>query len=241
LRRAAEDAKNLKDGGVDGILVENYSDVPFKPTRVDPQTIVTIGLAVKDVANVTGLPVGVNVLRNDAMSAVAIACVTGARFVRVNVYTEAMLTDQGIINPCAHEVLRYRKSLGADVRIFADVHVKHAAPLISRPIEEVARDSVERAMADVLVLTGTRTGIQPDIENFVKVKKAVPTTPILAGSGVNETNLAEILRFSHGAIVGTSLKIDGVTTNPVDIDRVRALMRAARNRAEPPERRENWV
>ena len=228
LRRAVEDARALKDGGVDGVIVENYGDTPFKPTRVDPQTIATIAIAVKEVADAADLPIGVNVLRNDALSAMAIAHATGARFIRVNVYIETMVTDQGIIDACAHEVLRYRKALDADIKIFADVHVKHAVPLVPRAIEEVAMGSVERGMADALIVTGPRTGARVELEDLVKVKGAVPDTPVLAGSGVDKTNVLEILERCDGAIVGTGLKVDGVTTNPVDGRRVTELMQNVR-------------
>lgn len=228
LRRAVEDARALKDGGIDGIIVENYGDIPFKPTRVDPETIATIALAVKKVTSAVDLPVGVNVLRNDALSAMAIAHVTGSRFIRVNVYIETMVTDQGVIEACAHEVLRRRKALNADIKIFADVHVKHAAPLVPRAIEEVARDSVERGMADALIVTGPRTGAGVELEDLVKVKGAAPDTPVLAGSGVDKTSVLEILERCDGAIVGTSLKVDGVTTNPVDGRRVTELMQIVR-------------
>jgi len=228
LRMAVEDARALKDGGADGIIIENYGDVPFKPTRVDPHTVATIALAVKEVSDAVDLPIGVNVLRNDALSAMAIAYTTDARFIRVNVYIETMVTDQGIIDACAHEVLRYRKVLGADIKIFADVHVKHAAPLVPRPIEEVAKDSVERGMADALIVTGPRTGAGVELEDLIKVKGAVPNTPVFTGSGVDKTNVLEILKRCDGAIVGTSLKIDGVTTNPVDERRVMELMQIVR-------------
>jgi len=228
LRMAMEDARALKNGGADGIIVENYGDVPFKPTRVDPHTVATIALAVKEVSDAVDLPIGVNVLRNDALSAMAIAHTTGARFIRVNVYIETMVTDQGIIDACAHEVLRYRKALDADIKIFADIHVKHAAPLVPRAIEEVAMDSVQRGMADALIITGPRTGAGIEPDDLIKVKRAAPDTPIFAGSGVDKTNVVEILERCDGAIVGTCLKVDGVTTNPVDRRRVTELMQIVR-------------
>jgi len=228
LCRAVGDARALGGGGIDGIIVENYGDAPFEPTRVEPQTIAAIALAVKEVADAVELPIGVNVLRNDALGAMAIANVTGARFVRINVYIETMVTDQGIIDAPAHEVLRYKKAQDADIKIFADVHVKHAVPLVPRAIDEVALDATERGMADALIITGPRTGAGVNLEDLVKVKGAVPDAPVLAGSGVNATNVLEVLKRCDGAIVGTDLKVKGVTENPVDQRRVMGLMEAVR-------------
>lgn len=227
LDRAIKDTKALEKGGIDGILIENFGDAPFKPTSVNLETLASMTLAVKEVSEATDLPIGVNVLRNDAKSALAIAYATNARFIRVNVYTEAMITDQGIINSCAHEVQRYRRGLGAEnVKIFADIHGKHAQPLARRPIEEVAKDAAYRGLADALIVTGPRTGVKPSINDVTQVKEAVPDKPVLVGSGVNKENAKEFLRYADGAIVGTSLKVDSVTTNPVSESSVMELMKA---------------
>lgn len=227
LDRAVKDAKALEKGGINGILVENFGDAPYKPTSVDRETLASMTLAVKEVSEATNLPIGVNVLRNDAKSALAIAHATNAHFIRVNVYTEAMITDQGIINACAHEVQRYRRGLEAEnVKIFADIHGKHAQPLARRSIEEVAKDAAYRGLADALIVTGPRTGAKPSIDDVTKVKKAVPDKPVLVGSGVNKENANGFLKHADGAIVGTSLKIDSVTTNPISESSVMELMRA---------------
>jgi len=227
LDRAIKDAKTLEKGGINGILVENFGDAPYKPTSVDRETLAPMTLAVKEVSEATNLPIGVNVLRNDAKSALAIAYATNAHFIRVNVYTEAMITDQGIINACAHEIQRYRKQLSAEnIKIFADIHVKHAHPLMHRPVEETARDAAYRGLADALIVTGPRTGVEPSIDDVIKVKKAVPDKPVLVGSGVNKENVKEFLKHADGAIVGTSLKVDSVTSNPVNEGSVREFMKA---------------
>jgi len=202
--------------------------MPFKPTHVDPQTIAAIAIAVKEIVDSIDLPIGVNILRNDAMGAMAIASVTGAQFIRINVYMETMVTDQGIINACAHELVRYRKALGVDIKILADIHVKHAISIVPRAIEEVAMDSAERGMADGLIITGLRTGAEVDLKEIAKVKGAVPDTPIFAGSGVNATNVMEVLERCDGAIVGTDFKVEGKAENPVDKRRVKKLMEFVR-------------
>lgn len=229
LERAVQDAQALEAGGVDGLIVENLGDIPYYKTKVPPETISAMAAAVRSVIDEVEVPVGVNVLRNDAKAALAVACACGGKFIRVNVFTDAMVTDQGIIEACAPELLRYRRHLGVEeIKIFADVHVKHAAPLVPRSIEEAAKDSVERGMADALIVTGPRTGTKIDLEDLVKVKKAVPGTPVLAGSGVDKTNVLEILGRCDGAIVGTGLKVDGITANPVDRQRVMEFIQIVR-------------
>lgn len=227
LRRAVEDARALETGGMDAVLVENFFDAPFYKTRVPAPTIAAMTRAVQAVREAVALPIGVNVLRNDAPAAVAIACVCGAQFIRCNVYVGAAVTDQGIIEGATRETVEMRRRLGADVWIWADVGVKHAAPLGDTPLEQQAQDAVERGLADALIVTGTATGQETPVERVRAVKAAVPSTPVLVGSGLNARNVGEFLAIADGAIVGSSLKAGGDIAAPVDVERVRALVRAA--------------
>jgi membrane complex biogenesis BtpA family protein len=225
------DARALLEAGFDALVVENFGDAPFFPERVEPHTVAALALLVREVrALAGGRPVGVNVLRNDARAAVGIAAAAGARFVRVNVHTGAMVTDQGVLEGKAHETLRYRKLLGADVAIFADVLVKHAAPLAPVEIEIAARDAFRRGGADALIVTGPETGAAADADRIARVREAVPEAPVLAGSGVTAENVAALVVSAHGAIVGTWVKESGAIERPVDAARARALV-AARDRA----------
>src|SRR5436305_9160046 len=91
---ALADARALRDGGADGLVFENFGDRPFFKDRVEARTVAAMTRVIIDVTQEVGIPFGVNVLRNDAASALAIAAATGAAFIRVNVHTGAMLTDQ---------------------------------------------------------------------------------------------------------------------------------------------------
>jgi membrane complex biogenesis BtpA family protein len=224
LKRAAGDAQALAAEGIDGLIVENFGDAPFSKGRVRAHTVSAMTLAVEAVRHVVDIPAGVNVLRNDSMSALAIASTTGAQFIRVNVHTGAMITDQGVIEGLAHESLRYRKELGTSTRIFADVLVKHAAPLGRQTLEQAARDTAHRGLADAIIVTGGETGQPAEMDDVSRAKEAVPDFPVLVGSGVHEGNVARLLSTADGVIVGTSLKEGGVTTNPVDKARVAAFM-----------------
>jgi membrane complex biogenesis BtpA family protein len=224
LERAVADANALEGGGIDGLIVENFGDVPFCKGRVEAQTVSAMTLAGAAVRDAVSIPVGVNVLRNDARSAMAIASVIGADFIRVNVHVGAMVTDQGIVEGNAQDTMRYRRELGADVKVFADVLVKHAAPLGDQTIEQVARDTAYRGLADALIVTGSGTGEPTDLEDVVRTREAVPEVPVLVGSGVHDGNVAELLSLADGVIVGTGLKEGGITTNRVDKAVVAKLM-----------------
>jgi membrane complex biogenesis BtpA family protein len=224
---ALRDAKALQKGGIDALLIENYGDLPFKPAPTDPETVASMTAIGQEVSKQVDLPIGVNVLRNGAIAALAIANVIRARFIRVNVFAESLLTDQGIIDACAHDLIRFRKQLGAlDVAVFADVRSKHAAPLSSRPVEESARDAAYRGMADALIVTGPRTGAEPDKDQLHRIRVSVPDKRILIGSGLTKQNAVKLLREADGAIVGTHLKENGIIEKSVDESRVKELVRA---------------
>jgi uncharacterized protein len=227
LTRAEEDARALAEGGADAIMIENFFDAPFAKDTVPPHTIAALTRAVWHVREAVGpsLPLGVNVLRNDARAAIAIAHVCQAQFVRINVFVGAAVTDQGIIEGAARTAVLYRRELGADVALFADVFVKHAAQIgEGMTIEDAAKDAVERGLADALIVSGTATGAPTDTETVRRVTQAVPGTPILIGSGMTaETASALLAAGASGGIVGTGLKQGGLVSNPVDIERVQWL------------------
>jgi membrane complex biogenesis BtpA family protein len=234
LERAQQEALALSSGGVHGIIVENFFDAPFTKNNLDPVTAIALSHCVKKVSNICSLPIGVNALRNDGMNAMAIAATSGAKFIRVNVYTGAMLTDQGLIEGQAHEILMYRRALMAEnsVKIFADVMVKHAEPLSANSnIVHMAKDTVERGLADAIVISGAATGHEPNLEDLATVRTALTNTPIFIGSGSSTENIKTLLNYADGSIVASSLKRQGKLENPVDIDRVRSFVNAANQNA----------
>ena len=220
------DAEALTSGGVDGLIIENFGDVPFYPSKVPPHTVAFMTAIGLEVAKAFPLPLGINVLRNDARSALAIATAIGAAFIRVNIFTGARVTDQGLIEGEAHRVLRYRKILGSSVLVFADVAVKHSAPLAAFELADEVRDTVSRGRADAVIVSGSGTGQETRLEDVKAAKGAAGETPVLVGSGVNPENVRAVLGYADGLIVGTALKRDGITTAPVDPARVRDFMRA---------------
>ena len=216
-------------GGIDAVIFENFGDVPFLSGPVPPETIAAMAVVIESVANSVEVPFGVNVLRNDPIAALALAYATGGEFIRANVHTGVMVTDQGIIEGRAEDTVRRRSALAAPVKFLADVLVKHAVPLGEQDIRDAAKAAVHRGMADALIVTGPFTGEEADLSDVKAVKEVVPQgTPVLVGSGVTDGNIGTYLEWADGVIVGTSLKRDGIVSNPVDQARVARLVSAGR-------------
>ena len=235
LHRATADARALAEGGVDAILVENYGDAPFFKDRVEPVTVAAMTRAVSAVARsveelgrTEPLPMGVNVLRNDAEAALSIAAATGASFIRVNIHTGGMHTDQGWIEGRAAETVRLRESVAPEVAILADVHVKHAVPPVGERMESAAADAWHRGLADALIVTGSATGESADPGRLEAVRNAVPEAPLIVGSGVTRETVRAILANGHAVIVGSALQRHGTAGGVVEVARVRDLVGAVR-------------
>ncbi len=230
LAAALADARALRDGGVDGLVVENHGDLPFaKPDEIGMETVAAMAALVGPIAAEAGLPVGINVLANGAIPALAVAKATGARFVRVNQWVNAYVANEGFVEGPAARALRYRAAIkGDEIKIFADVHVKHGAHAIvaDRTLAEMTRDAVFFD-ADVLIATGQRTGDAAALAELAEIKRATDLG-VLVGSGLRPDNVAEILAVADGAIVGSALKREGVWWNPVDPVRVAAFMAEVR-------------
>jgi len=225
IKSAVADAVAYERGGAHAIFIENFGDVPFTKSNVAPETIAAMTAAGCAVRAAVKLPIGFNVLRNDARAALALCAACGGDFIRVNVHSGAMLTDQGIIEGDAYHTLRYRESVAPGAQIFADVHVKHAVPLGDWSLEDAASDTAERGLADALIVSGVGTGKAADLDDVKRVRAACPHAKILLGSGVNLENVNSFLEVADGVIVGSSLKRDGKLANPVDAKRVAALVK----------------
>ena len=228
IQLAVTDAVAYERGGAHAVFIENFGDVPFTKASVAPETVAAMTAAGCAVCAAVKLPVGFNVLRNDACAALALCAACDGNFIRVNVHTGAMLTDQGLIEGDAYHTLRYRDRIRPGAEIFADVHVKHAVPLGDWSIEDSAHDTLERGLADALIISGVGTGQAADLADVERVRQACPKAKLLLGSGVTLANVQDYLRHADGVIVGSSLKRAGKLANPVDARRVAALVKAMR-------------
>jgi uncharacterized protein len=208
LEGALADARAIALGGCDGLVIENFGDRPFAKGRVEPETVAAMTRVVCEIVREVRLPFGINVLRNDALSALGIAAATGAAFIRVNIHSGAMVTDQGIIEGDAYTTLRKRAELAPDVLIFADFLVKHATPLG----ELSAKDLRFRGLADALIITGSQTGVAPHPARLAALREPLPDAPLLVGSGLTAANAGQFDADgadADGAIVGTSIQAGG--------------------------------
>lgn len=227
IERAVRDAQRMDAAGFAAVMVENFGDVPFFSDDVPAETVAALTRLVAETRLATQLPVGVNVLRNDGRAALGIAAATGAHFVRVNVHTGSMWTDQGLITGRAAETLRLRSAIAPNVAILADVHVKHAVAPVGSTIEQSASDAWHRGLADALIATGTGTGASTAIEDILAIRRAVPDATIIAGSGVTAATVTETLSVADAVIVGTAIMRDGAAGSGVDADRARVFSEAA--------------
>lgn len=230
-RFAVEEARGYREGGFHGVIVENAWDLPFaKPEDLGFETAACMAVMADHVREHVGLPVGVNVLANGAVCAVAAAQAGQASFIRVNQWVNAYIANEGLLDGASPEATRYRARLRADdVKVFADVHVKHGSHSIvaDRTLEEQTEDA-EFFDADVLIATGSRTGGQTPLEEVRGIKNATQL-PVVIGSGMNAANAAELLAACDGAIIASSLKENERWWGRVDSVKVKAFAQQARS------------
>lgn len=230
---AVEEAKALVDGGVDAVLVENFNDFPYTINNTPQPTIIALSVIAYEVKQHVNVPVGVNVLLNDAINEFYIAWTLGLDFIRVEGFVDTAFSDAGVVYPvCAH-LLRLRSEYkGENIVILADVQGKHTSVFPQRSLIDSVRDAFERGRADAVVLTGERTGEPINYITLRNVREFLPKARIFLGSGLTPETVGELLAIADGGIVGTYFKKDGCVYNPVDVARVRKFMRVVKDLRE---------
>ena len=223
IRRIRDDVKNLQDGGVDYIMFCNENDRPYR-LKADYTTVAVIGRTIGEISKEIKVPFGIDVLW-DPIAAISLAKATGASFIR-EIVTGTYVSDMGLWNTNVGELYRYRKLIDAgNIAIFFNISAEFAYSLDRRPLEEIAKSVVFSSLADVILVSGPKTGVSPSLEMIRKVKEGVKDVPVFVNTGLNIENAKELLKVADGAIVGTSLKNNGVTWNPVDKERVKKIMK----------------
>ncbi len=225
---AQYDVDNLSKGGVQGIIIENFGDTPFVKDNISKRTLASFTKVVENLKIEDSIEVGINVLRNDGIAALSIAEATNSAFVRINVLNNTMYTDQGIIEGNSHEIMQFKKLLKYKINIYADVFVKHAVPPIGSKIENHTIELLERAGADVVIVTGDGTGKEIDLDDLQKVRNLVPDGKLAIGSGVNAENISLYKNLADILIVGTSFKEGNNVNNKVDINKVEDLVKLSK-------------
>jgi membrane complex biogenesis BtpA family protein len=225
VRLAAQEAALYRDGGVDGIIIENMHDVPYLRSRVGEEIVAAMAVIGQAVKAESELPVGVQILAGANLAALAVAHAAGLGFIRVEGYVFAHVADEGWIESSAAELLRYRKQIGADrVRVWADVKKKHASHAVTSDVTLGATASaVEFMGGDAVIVSGGTTGEPPRLED-VQEAKAHCRLPVVLGSGVDADNISGFYGSADGFIIGTYFKVEGNWANTIDKRRVENLM-----------------
>lgn len=220
---AIRDSENLLMGGVNALQIENYGDCSYFVNKAAHETIAAMSIIGYEIRKkFSKIPMGVCLLA-DPEASIAVAHCIKAQFVRATFFTEAGVDVGGLVLRTPHEILRYRKFLDHSIKILADVHIKHSAPLGVRPIEESAYDAAY-FLADAVIISGKHTGKETSLEEVRKVKEVLQEFPVFVGSGVNKRNVKELFRYADGAVVGTSFKLSSLPNEPVCYERVVEFM-----------------
>jgi membrane complex biogenesis BtpA family protein len=228
---ALRDAEKLVEGGVDGLIVENMWDIPFRAgPDIQPESIAAHAVVAAAVRRAVSLPMGINLVHNGGVALLGIAIASGADVIRVCMFTGAGVWDAGEWDEgCAADLMRRRKELDAEhIRLIADVDKKHSVRFPG--IDLATHIEWTRFFgADALIVSGRMTGDAPVLGKVREAKALAGDRPLLIGSGADETNIAAFMSVADGVIVGSSVKVGGVCENEVDLERVRRFVDAARS------------
>lgn len=227
------DLAALQEGGIHAVMFCNENDRPYR-LDADAASIAGVADVVASLRGELSVPFGVDVLW-DPTATLAVAAATGAAFCR-EIFTGAFAGDFGLWVRSAGDAFRYRRQIGAEqVRLLFNINAEFAAQLAPRPIAEVARSVVFSSNPDALCVSGPITGQPVDASGLAEVAAAVKASgvPVLVNTGFRASQAADLLTHADGAVVGSSLKVDGITWNPVEVNRVRELMGIVNNLHEP--------
>jgi len=221
---AVDEARVYKDAGFHGIVIENTHDRPYLKVSIGPEIVAAMSVVGAEVRNAVALPLGVQVLAGANTSALAVAHACGASFVRVEGFVFAHVADEGLIESSAGSLLRYRRAIGADqIRVFADIKKKHSAHAITSDVDIVeTAKAAEFFSVDGVIVSGLATGEPADPAEVTAVATGV-SVPTLVGSGITAANINDF-SDADAFIVGSSIKRDGLWSNPIDLQRTRSLV-----------------
>jgi membrane complex biogenesis BtpA family protein len=227
--RALADARALRDGGADALLVENMGDLPYLRGRVDPETTAAAAVLARLAAKEAALPAGIQILAGANREALGIALAAGLSFVRAEAFAYGHVADEGWLQASAGELLRTRAALRSEAKVWADVRKKHSSHAVTADLDlgEIAKGTVFCG-ADALIVTGLSTGRPAELAHVRAVREAVPQTPVVVGSGVTPEQAPQLAPLCDAVVVGTWIKEGGDWRNPVEKARVARLKDALR-------------
>ena len=230
--QAIRDAKLLVNAGFDGILIENFNDAPFFKDQVPTETVTAVTIIATAMRESLSCHLGINVLRNDALTALKIAASAPLDFIRCNLLSGVIASDQGMIESQAAQLLREKKRLQSDVKILADVDVKHAKSLSQFSLEQSIHEVVSRSLADGVILTGSQTGSFPQPESIeIGMQTARKQgVPCYIGSGVSFETIDEAKELDVGLIIGSVFRKGGVAGQAIDSTRLNRFKRLLKSK-----------
>lgn len=223
---AVEEARAYEAAGFHAVMIENTHDRPYLKADVGPEIAAAMAVIGAEIRRAIALPLGIQVLAGANSCALGVALACGASFVRVEGFVFAHVADEGLIEASAGALLRYRRAIGGEhIRVFADVKKKHSAHAITADLDIVeTAKAAEFFVVDGVVVSGIATGQPADPEEVNAVGRAV-SVATLVGSGITKENIGHY-PAADGFIVGSSIKKDGIWSNPIDVERARALVRS---------------
>lgn len=220
------EAKMYLDNGIDALMIENMHDVPYLKNDVGPEIIANMAVVAREIRKLSEKPLGIQILAAANKQALAVAQAAKLDFIRAEGFVYGHLADEGYIDSCAGDLLRYRKTIGAEnIAVFTDIKKKHSSHTITNDISlaETVK-TAEYFLSDGIIITGSSTG-EAALTNDVETAKKSTSLPVIIGSGITANNIHEYWNFADAFVVGSSLKIDGDWKNTVDQERVKTLIK----------------
>jgi membrane complex biogenesis BtpA family protein len=225
---AVEETKVMVDNGVNAIIFENFHDMPFLK-EVGPETTAAMTFIGQTLKEKFSIPLGICLLQADGIGAIAIAKAIELTFIRAPYYTETYVVDTGLIDSIAGKLQRFKTFLKCNAYVLADVHIKHAFPLLQRPIEQSAEDTLGRGLADAIIVTGLKTGGETNPEDIKRVRNALPDAPLIVGSGVSVENVQQYLPYVDGIIISTGFRKNKALDEKMDPMLISQFMKIVAN------------
>ena len=222
---SCREAEVFIENGINTLIIENMHDIPYLNSKVGPEITSAMAIIAYELKKRFSLSLGIQILAGANKEALSAALSSGADFIRAEGFVFSHVADEGIMNSCAGELLRYRKAIGAEhVKVITDIKKKHSAHAITADVDiaETAK-AAQFFAADGVIITGTSTGISADLEELKSVKKSV-SIPVLIGSGINDKNLISYLEYADGLIIGSYFKKEGYWANELSLTRIKKIV-----------------
>jgi len=224
-RIAVQEAKQYESAGLDAVMIENMHDVPYLKGAVGPEITAAMAVVAKAVREAIGLPLGIQILAGANKEALAVAKAANFQFIRAEGFVFGHVADEGYIDSCAGELMRYRKAIGAEnVLVFTDIKKKHSSHAITADVDiDETAHAAEFFISDGVIVTGSSTGKAVYLHELKSLKDKIHI-PVLIGSGITAENIAEYWNYASAFIVGSYFKEEAYWKNPISGEQLKKFM-----------------